>query len=340
MRDWIKRRPKLSIFLGVLVVLLLALVLMASKPFSIDETLSPDPAQSYTEAVSRIETIQAQEGGMADLHPLCETRLLTHGDETEQVIVFIHGFTSCPDQFAQIGQAYFEAGYNVYIPREPHHGIADKLGNPLLNYTAEEMAAFASQTADIAQGLGERVTVVGLSGGGTMATWMAQERADVDLAVPIAPFLGIGFLPRVLNRPLTNLMLLVPNFFQWWDPIKKADNPFSAPYSYTRYPTHALFETLRLGFAVERDSKHQRPAAGSILVITNANDESVNNDVVAEFEQLWHQHGEEFLQTFQFDKSLGLPHDLITPTRPGGDIEAVYPKLEELIPLMRSDTDS
>ena len=328
---WFKQRPRLSIFLGILLVLVLGLILLSLKPFPVRSTYTSDPAQSYAEAVSRVDDIQAQEAQLPNLHPLCGTQLHTHGDKAAEVVVFLHGFTSCPDQFSQLGQTYFEAGYNVYIPREPQHGLTDRLGNPLREYNAEELVDFASQTADIAQGLGERVIVVGLSGGGTMATWLAQERADVDLAVTIAPFLGIGFIPRLLNRPLTNLALLAPNIFQWWDPIHKENNPLSAPYSYTRYPIHALFENLRLGFAVERDAKRQRPAAGGIVVITNANDDSVNNGVVAEFEQLWQQHGEEFLRTYQFDKSLGLPHDLITPTRPGGNIQAVYPKLLELI---------
>ena len=70
---------------------------------------------------------------------------------------------------------------------------------------------------------------------------------------------------------------------------------------------------------------------GRILVITNANDESVNNEVVAEFEQLWLEHGEQFLQTFQFEAELGIPHDMITFDRPDGRVEIVYPKLLELI---------
>ena len=185
--------------------------------------------------------------------------------------------------------------------------------------------------ADIAQGLGERVIVVGLSGGGSVATWLAQERADVDLAVPIAPFLGIGFIPRPLTRPLTNLILMAPDFHQWWDPVHQLSNPLSAPYSYRGYQMHALFENLRLGFAAEEDAKKVKPAVGSILVITNANDESVNNEVVAEFEQLWLEHGEQFLQTFQFEKALGIPHDMITVNRPDGHVDLVYPKLLELI---------
>jgi len=173
--------------------------------------------------------------------------------------------------------------------------------------------------------------VVGLSGGGSIATWLAQERADIELAVPIAPFLGIGFIPRPLTRPLTNLILRIPDFHQWWDPVHKMSNPFSATYSYRGYYIHALFENLRLGFIAEEDAKKIKPAAGKILVITNANDESVNNEVVAEFEQLWLEHGEQFLQNFQFDQELEIPHDMITVSRPNGRIEIVYPKLLEII---------
>jgi carboxylesterase len=197
--------------------------------------------------------------------------------------------------------------------------------------TAEELAIFGNDMADIAQGLGERVVVVGLSGGGSVATWLAQERSDIDLSVPIAPFLGIGFIPRPLTRELTNLILLIPDFHQWWDPVHKMSNPLSAPYSYRGYYMHSLFENLRLGFATEEDSKKVKPAAEGILVITNANDESVNNEVVTEFEQLWLEHGEQFLQTYQFEKELGIPHDMITVARPDGRVDIVYPKLLELI---------
>jgi len=193
------------------------------------------------------------------------------------------------------------------------------------------MAEFAQQTADIAQGLGERVIISGLSGGGAMATYLSQEREDVDIAAPIAPFLGIHFIPRPLNRPLTNLLLILPDIWQWWDPVHKENSPTTAAFAYARYPLHALLENMRLGYATEADANRVRPAAGEIIVITNANDDSVNNGVVAEFEQMWREHGEEYLVTFQFEKSLELPHDLITPTRPGARVDLVYPKLLELI---------
>ena len=331
MLDWFRSRPKLSIFLGILASLLLLLLILANKPFSLRETFSPNPAENYQEALSRIREMQAKEAELPDLSPECGSILMTHEGDVENAIVFLHGFTSCPDQFAALGEEYFKQGYNVFIPRQPRHGLQDFDGSPLKGLTAEELASFGTHVADIAQGLGERVVIVGLSGGGSVATWLAQERADVDLAVPIAPFLGIGFIPRPLTRSLTNLILLIPDFHQWWDPVHQLSNPLSAPYSYRGYQMHALFENLRLGFTAEEDSKKVKPAVGSILVITNANDESVNNEVVAEFEQLWLEHGEQFLQTYQFEKELEIPHDMITESRPNGRIDIVYPKLLELI---------
>ena len=331
MTDWFRSRPKLSIFLGISVLFIILLLLLAYKPFSLRETFVSNPAESYEEAVMRTEDIQAAEAEIPDLSPECGTILMTHEEKVADAIVFFHGFTSCPDQFATLGEQYFNQGYNVLIPKQPRHGLQEFDGTPLKGLSAEELAAFGTQIADIAQGLGERVVVVGLSGGGSITTWLAQERADIDLAIPIAPFLGIGFIPRPLTRPLTNLILLIPDFHQWWDPVHQMSNPLSAPYSYRGYFMHSLFENLRLGFVAEEDAKRVKPAVGGILVITNANDESVNNAVVAEFEQLWLDHGEQFLQTFQFEQELQIPHDMITATRPNGRTDIVYPKLLEII---------
>jgi pimeloyl-ACP methyl ester carboxylesterase len=331
MANWFRSHPKISVFLVILAAIIILMVILAYKPFSLHETFTPDPADNYEEAVARIQAIQASEAEIPDLSPECGSMLLTHDQKVDNVIVFLHGFTSCPDQFSELGQQYFDQGYNVLIPRQPRHGLQEYDGAPLKGLTAEELAAFGTQVADIAQGLGDRVVVAGLSGGGAVATWLAQERADIDLVVPIAPFLGIGFIPRPLTRPLTNLILLLPDLHQWWDPVYQLSNPLSAPYSYRGYHLHSLFENLRLGFAAEEDSKKVKPAVGGILVITNANDDSVNNEVVAEFEQLWLEHGEEFLQTYQFEKDLGIPHDMITFNRPDGRVDIVYPKLLDLI---------
>lgn len=317
--------------IAFLVLIIIVLITLGMKPFRLHSEYASKPVSSYQEACARIRTIQAEEEDLAELNPVCATILLTHGEKVDNMILFLHGFTSCPAQFAQLGGEYFEKGYNVFIPRLPRHGTKDQRGNSLKGLTAEELAEFATQSVDISQGLGRRVIVAGLSGGGSMATWLSQVRSDVDLAVSIAPALGIGFIPRILNRPLTNLILLAPNVFLWWDLIKKENNPRSTPYSLRRYPTHSLFENLRLGYVTEEQAKSKPPAAKLILMITNANDDSVNNEIIAEFEEMWSSYGDHILHTYQFPLEFGLPHDLISPERPDGNVEVVYPKLHELI---------
>ena len=319
------------IILGALLLISSMLLILALKPFKLKRLTTPDPACSYQQAVDRIEAILAQESELEDLCDECGTILMTHAEKTESVIVFLHGFTSCPDQFRKLGELYFERKFNVYIPRQPRHGLTDRSGNPLKSLSAEELVQFGTETVDVAQGLGERVILVGLSGGGSLTTWLAQVRSDVDLAVPISPFLGVSFIPWQITRMVTNLIFLTPDIFFWWDPVTKMDNPNSAPYSYRGYWLHALFENLRLGFAAETDARSVKPAAGAILSITNANDDSVNIRMVKEFERVWRKYGDEYLIEYEFYKDLYLPHDLITYDRPDGKPEIVYTKLLELI---------
>jgi carboxylesterase len=336
MIDWLRSKPKRIIIPGIFLVFIAVLLLMAFKPYHLNQEVISNPVTNYGEALARVDAIIDAEEEHPDLNPECGTILMTHGTKVDNLVVFLHGFTSCPIQFAELGEAYFDQGFNVFIPRQPKHGLQDVKGTELKGLSADELAAFATESIDIAQGLGEEITVVGLSSGGAIATWAAQERDDIDLAVALAPFLGVNYIPKPLTRPITNLVLSIPDIFLWWDGSKKMDNPLIAPYSYRGYYLHALFENLRLGFITEEQSKQEKPAAGAILVITNANDPAVNNDVVASFEQLWLTHGEEFLTTYQFEKELSLPHDFITATHPDGNPDLVYPKLLEIIQLAKN----
>ncbi len=330
-RSWFRRHPIWTIIIAILGVLVTVFMFAWFMPFSIQAPES-DPAAGYQEAVARIEQIQGQEDARGDVLPECRTTLITHGDRTERTVVFMHGYTSCPEQFRQLGQEFFDKGYNVYIPRQPHHGLQERIDNELRELTAEELVAYGTESADIAQGLGEHVTMAGLSGGGTVASWLAQYREDVDVAVPIAPFLGIGFIPPLLNRPFAHLADLVPSgYYMWWDPVTKADNPFTAPYSYPRYSLKSLAEVLRLGYAAEEDVKHIKPASSDIIVIYNAADDSVSNPIIEEFIDLWEANGAELLTIYEFEQGLRLPHDLITPTRIDNQVELVYPVIHELL---------
>ena len=330
-KSWFSRHRLWTAVLVIFGLLLIILAFLQFLPMTVDDESVSNPAASHEEALARVEDIQEMEEASGEINPVCTSTVMTHGEKTEGVIVFYHGFTSCPQQFRELGQQMFEEGYNVFIPRMPHHGKIERSQDALLPTSTEELADFASETIGIAQGLGDTVVVSGLSGGGTIASWIAQVHEDVDQAVIVAPFLGIGFIPAPLNRIVARAIDFIPNIPMWWDPATKADNPNTAPYSYPGYPLHALAEYLRLGFAAQDLARSEKPAVPSIMVINNQHDESVNNGVTDQLVAAWKAHGEEFLRTYEFEEALGLPHDVITPTREDGNPAVVYPVIVDSI---------
>jgi len=282
----------------------------------------------YRAAEARIVAIQAEEEKL-DLNAVCRTRLLAHGQRADKVIAFLHGYTSCPQQFSLLAEEFFKLGYNVYLPRLPYHGLTDRFSNPLVNITTETLVAFGDEVADIAVGLGKMVTICGLSGGGTVAMWLYQSRPEVDLGIAISPFLGAASIPAPLTGLFSRLLSTLPDRFYWWDPIKREKNPLTAYYAYPGLSTHGLGEMLHLGFAVRKAAEKGLPAGKRILVITNANDRTVNNYLTAQLVASWRKPGVN-VQTYVFERALELPHDIIGPHRPDQKIDLVYPVLIDL----------
>jgi carboxylesterase len=286
----------------------------------------PQPVSSYEEALARIQSMQEVDN--QDLvHDVCITKLYTHGRQTEHVIVLLHGFTNCPEQFNELGKQYYEAGNNVFLPRMPYHGLSDRLTDALIHLTAENLAAFGEKILDIAHGLGKKVTIMGISGSGTLVTWLTQNRADLDYAFAIAPLFGLAFIPPRFSRLFERIALLLPNFFLWWDPRTKADNPFSIYYTYPRYPSRALVVILRLAMITRAQAEKSAPACRNITIIINDAEPAVSNAEIMKLLQLWRKHGKTNLSEYHFEKEMKLPHDIITPGTPGVPITEVHPRL-------------
>ena len=252
----------LMIGLGLVFVLLIILF----WPISASDFVShPSPAQSYNQAEVQIQSLRAQEA--SDHNPVCQTQFMSHGEKTQRVIVFIHGYTNCPHQFVELGKLFYEGGYNVLIVPLPRHGLADRMTEALAQLTAEELVTYADEVVDLAQGLGDHVTVTGISGGGVITGWIAQNRADVDLAVLISPAFGYAQVPPVLTLPASKLYLFLPNSFVWWNKELQEDNPPS--HTYPRYSTRALAQILRLSLAIQAQARQKDPLASDILVVKN-----------------------------------------------------------------------
>lgn len=289
----------------------------------------PQPATDYQTAVSRYHALHNRHTP-EPLNPLSRDILLTHGNKVEKAIVLFHGLTSSPRQFAQLGDLLHQHGFNVLIPRVPFHGHADTMTTALSQLTAAQVAALANEAIDIAQGLGRRVFAMGLSMGGVMTGWVTQFRADVEATALISPVFGLHVVPAAQTRLLTEATLRLPNRFMWWDPAMENRGP-GAKHAYPRFPTHALAQVLRLGFAVQDGAKRSGTAVRRILFITNPNDEAVNAPLIEQMRHRWAQQPGVAVQSYAFDKALALNHDLIEPEHPQQNITAVYPILLDLV---------
>jgi carboxylesterase len=311
------------LILGVLA----SLVVLLFLPWNVGTLPAhPHPVTTYAEAVQRINTLQSQE--VAGMNSLCRLQVLSHEQKVSHAIVLVHGYTSCPQQFRELGQRFYDLGYNVLLAPLPHHGLADRMTEVQGQLTADELAAYADTVVDVAQGLGEHVTMLGISAGGVTTAWAAQHRDDLDLAVMVSPAFGFKPIPTPLTALVMNIYSLLPDSYEWWDPVHKAEGEMT--HTYPRYSKHALAQTLRLSFAVQSGAGREPPAARKLLVVTNANDNSVNNPLINDVVRAWQAHGAN-VTTFEFPAEMHLGHDLIDPAQADQQIDLVYPQLIELV---------
>jgi len=314
-----------NLLIPILLIILLYFVFFRTVPTK-GLLPHPDPANSYEEAEKRLQAWVEQETGFP-LQEVCRTKVFSHGRQAERVILFFHRYTNCPEQFAELGKMFFKKGYNVFIPCTPHHGWQDRLSDELKYLTAEELAEYGNRSIDIARGLGNRVLAFGISGGGTVVSWLAQNRSDLDVAVPLAAFLRMYVLPAFLTIPFINLFSLLPNFFVWWDPRTKEKNPFSIYYAYPRYSFRNLAEIMRLGLMVKREAKAHGPAARKILVMKNDFDMGVSNAEIDALTDLWKAHNPEKINSYHFEREMKMLHDIITPGTPGIPSAEIYARI-------------
>ena len=280
----------------------------------------------YTEGIRIAGSLRDLDG--PNVNPLCHTRLYTHGRRTERALVLLHGFTNCPQQFDALGRRFFERGWNVLIPRYPRHGYSDRLNTSIAELRADHLAALANRAAEAGAGLGERLTVAGLSLGAILTGLVAQERDGIERAVLIAPMLGLKPIPGPVMNTLSRLVPRLPNFYMWWN--RKEKDGIGPPYGYPRFATHAYAALFQSGARLVRAARKSAPRARSIAVVTNAAEPRLDNRFTYRLIKSWRAHGAA-VETYEFPHTQHLPHDLIDPGNGAQNTALVYPIITRLI---------
>ncbi|MDQ6933673.1 MAG: hypothetical protein M3160_10955 [Candidatus Eremiobacteraeota bacterium] len=283
------------------------------------------PAKTYDEALERVRAMGALDD--ETIRPQAFTRLYSHDRRTPLAVVLFHGITNNPQQYDRLAMQVHERGHNVLVPRLPEHGDRNRMTARLKTLTAERLLESANEAIDLAQGLGHRVVIAGISTSGLLCAYFAQYRSDVAHSIPIAPVFAIPHFAHNIGESIEKLFLFLPNFFIWWNPrIKQGQLPL---HGYPRFPTHALMQCLRIGDDVYKQARTMAPKAGAITMVTNTRDPAVDNRVTRDVVAFWQRCGAKNVSIFAF-ADLPENHDIIDPTNPDARIDVVYPKLIEL----------
>ncbi len=299
----------------------------------------PQPAASFEEALEKFETLLAAESAL----PLSEqgaSRLFHHGRKNDRTFVLLHGLTNCPEQFVPFAKVLHAAGHNVVIPRARLAGFRDRLNGEQGLQTAQDLLDQASLGLDIAAGLGNSTTLVGLSGSAVAAAWMAQNRDGLDQVAILSPFFGAHGLPTPAVDAAGAVFSRLPNFYVWWDPDKK-DALAGPPHAYPRFGTRCMADSVQLSRHVRTHLESSPPRCRRILFITTANDLAADNSLTDSISKnLAARNGPAEILAYEFPAEAGVPHDMIDPAQPGANTPLVYPKLLDLLgvePPARSD---
>jgi len=185
-------------------------------------------------------------------------------------VLLVHGFTGTPHSMRPLAEAYAQAGYTVCLPRLKGHGT---------HYEDMERTTFHDWIASVEEGYEwlkqrcETIFVTGLSMGGTLTLYLAEQHPEIRGIVPInaavdipaitAGMAGGGEVPRYLDSIGSDL--------------KKPD---VKELSYEKTPTASLFQLAQL---MERVKKELGRIACPALIFVSDEDHVVppgNGDII------------------------------------------------------------
>ena len=319
----------IKILSGVLILAItISTIYLFQKPIEHFAFIQGDNSD-YNSSLAMIQNRNAKETDK--VNPVCKDILMDQKKKVEKVVLIYHGFTNCPKQFEILGQQLFDKGYTVYIPRMPRHGLSNLLTDETAELTTRELVDYSNETVNIATGLGDKVEIIGISGGGLIANWVGLQSEKITKVMNIAPLYEPLNYPHWQLRPIVNLLDILPNQFKWWDDIAKDKPQFGPKYAYPRYALKAINSFLKLSLDLDYRLDNVLSSYNQkYILISGETDKAINNDVAFDYTSELMEIPNTTVVTYQFPADLDLNHDIIDPNQKQAKIDKVYPKLIEL----------
>jgi len=313
----------------LLLVLLSATVGLCLWLWRVPDFVSiPEPEESYEKAIEKFSALEKAESALP-LRPEGRSRLLTQGYKTERVFVLLHGLTNCPEQFISLARILHASGANVVVPRARYAGFADRMNAVQGLQSGQDLLDQAAIGLDLASGLGDHLSLIGLSGSAVAAAWMAQNRDGIESVVLISPFFGVHGQPVALIDGICAVLTRAPNFYLWWN--AKEREAIGPSYEYPRFGTRCIADTIELSRNVRHHLGSHPLRANRMAILTSACDKAVNCEQTNQLAAQWEQGNPGRVSIYEFPKALGISHDMIDPNKPDAKTQITYPKLLELL---------
>lgn len=253
---------------------------------------------SYKQSIAAIEDDIKNDKRNTDIRPNCRPIVKTHGKKATKSVVMLHGLSACPEQFSELANTFFKAGYNVYVPRTPQHGFVDNKQHDAIQLS--EIADFLNGTASKASGLGGEVGVVGLSGGATLATWLIQHTDIFSRALLLSPF----YEPSVARVPKWQLPFMMTLYGRNILP-----SSFSGDLSVRAVAKYTLVRNNYRPDLAASSLKH-------LAVITSERDGDIDLSLAHTLPRDISKANNSTYQETRIAKSFGVGHDIVHPNAP------------------------
>jgi len=274
--------------LAVLAALALVVALGPRNTFGPE---TPTPRAAVPADPARLDAwLLQQESAWPDIRPGLAKQISWHGrvgEPTPWAVVYVHGFTASRLETAPLAARVAQRlGANLFETRLAGHGrTPEAMGEPQV----QDWLADVVEAVQVGQRLGQRVLLIGVSTGGTLATWVGQQALGRSVAgyVLVSPNFG----PRdktseLINAPWGKSLAL------WLEGPQRGEvsgDPREALAWTERYDTRALFPMMALVRQV-RQAELARFVA-PVLVLYAEGDQTVDPaQTRAVFEHLGSPH--------------------------------------------------
>jgi len=191
--------------------------------------------------------LKRQEAAYPDIRPNVAKTIFWHTQKRQRTpwaVVYIHGFSASRLETAPLAEQIADGlGANLFYTRLAGHGRSEAA---LGEASVQDWLADTVEAVRIGELIGERVLLIGMSTGATLATWLAlrPEGQPVSAYVFLSPNFGAkDKRSEFINGPWGQELAL-----KLLGPITTGKNnePGEATAWTHRYPTRALFPVMAL----------------------------------------------------------------------------------------------